>query len=514
MTRPTRRDVLRAGMIGATGLAATPVAFPSTVPSVSARERFAFHHDHIFGTSLDLWFHTTDEQAAYAAENAILVEMERLRRIFSLFDSTSELSRLNRTSGPVRVSPDLLAVLKIYENWTARTDGANDPQVAAFVELWTAAARNGQTPTQDALAAIRQQVQFPPCAIDTVNSTATRNELPLNLNCVVKGYALEQIRKLVREQFPQITAGLLNLGGDMTAWGNEGIGQSGWLIGVQNPAEPADNAAPVTTLRLLNGSLASSGGYLRHFDVAGRQRSHIIDPRSGWPADKIVGATVVARDSITANILATTLCVLAPQDGVALVEQTTEAEGIVFPVAEPPVRTSGFAAHEQLALADTPAKPDDAAAKSADGWPEGFQAKVSLELPNPGGRARRPYVAVWIEDAKDKPVRTLIVWGNSSRWLPEMSGWWKIAKNDPALVRALTRATRGPGKYDVIWDGNDDYGKPLPQGEYTVKIEVHREHGRHLYQTGKLTCKGDDAKITLDKNAELEETTVVYAKKK
>jgi hypothetical protein len=120
---------------------------------------------------------------------------------------------------------------------------------------------------------------------------------------------------------------------------------------------------------------------------------------------------------------------------------------------------------------------------------------------------------VWVEDDKGKAVRTLAVWGNQPRWLPELSGWWKVGRDDKDLVKAVTRATRAPGKYDVVWDGKDDKGQALPRGTYAVRVEVHREHGKHLYQSGKLACGAGAAKLTLEKNAETGETLVEYAKK-
>ena len=78
----------------------------------------------------------------------------------------------------------------------------------------------------------------------------------------------------------------------------------------------------------------------------------------------------------------------------------------------------------------------------------------------------------------------------------------------------MTRATRGPGKYTVVWDGKDDKGALLPQGTYTIRVEVHREHGKHVYQSGKITCAAEPAKITLAKNAETEATVVEYVKRK
>src|ERR1700722_4750355 len=90
-----------------------------TVPDKSTAAEFYFHHDHVIGTSLDLWLIAPDETAAEKAEKAMLDEIERLRRIFSTFDDQSEISRLNRTQGPLAVSTEMIEVLRQYEIWQA-----------------------------------------------------------------------------------------------------------------------------------------------------------------------------------------------------------------------------------------------------------------------------------------------------------------------------------------------------------------------------------------------------------
>jgi hypothetical protein len=95
-----------------------------------------------------------------------------------------------------------------------------------------------------------------------------------------------------------------------------------------------------------------------------------------------------------------------------------------------------------------------------------------------------------------------------------LNDWWKFARGTPTVVKAVTRATRGPGKYALVWDGKDDVGKAVPQGSYTVKVEVHREHGKHLRQSGKIECGADAATLKLAKNDETGETVVTYGAKK
>jgi thiamine biosynthesis lipoprotein len=494
---PNRRDLFRAGAVGLTA-----AALGSTATAATESNERSFHYDHILGTSLDVWVVGSGD-----TETAVLNEIERLRKVFSLHDPESELSRLNRAPGPFTASADLLAVLKLYDTFTEVTLGALNAQVGGLTRAWDRA--NGRALNAVSLARVVRRIQSAGWSIDG-NTVTRHSDQPFNLNSVAKGYILQKAADAVKA-LPGITAGLVNLGGDLFAWGDKE-----WTIGVQDPFTPAENAEPLTRIRLRNQAVATSGGYMRNYITDGRIHSHILDPRTGHPADGVAGCTVIAEDSTTANALATALCVLGHEAGLKLAEAVGVA-ALLIDADGTEHRSAGFANYE-LPTGDEKKpedkKPDEKKEeKKTDPWPEDYQVALNFELPNPGARARRPYVAFWIENADGKAVRTVAVWGNSPKWLPTMSGWWKYGKDNKELLKAVTKATRGPGKYELVWDGKDDAGKALPQGTYTIKLEVHREHGKDVIQTGKLECGEKEAKLTMDKNAETEDTTVKYAKK-
>jgi FAD:protein FMN transferase len=491
--------------VGAWGMALAPRQDLAARPSEA--EEFYFHHDHVIGTSLDLWVVARDEELAVACETAILDEIERLRRVFSTFDSDSELSRLNRSLGPVAASPEMLQVLRAYEVVQQRSYGAFNGQLGELVAVWKAAEKAGRLPEDLTLRRIVEDIQRPGWIIDDERHTVTRlSSQPLNLNSIAKGFMIQAAGAAARARVPALRGLLLNLGGDMTAWGPK------WTIGIQDPHHPEENAAPLTLFRLQDQAIATSGGYERYYTIAGQRYAHIFDPRSGWPAQGVASATVVARDNVTANALATTLCVLTPEEGLRLVADTRGAECLLVAADGRQFRSPGLKALE-LAMVRSAVtesvRPDDA-------WPEGYQVSVTLTLPTitDAKKYRRPYVAVWVENGDGKAVRTITVWGSNPRYTKDLNTWWKFAKDDADLVKAVTRATRGPGKYSLVWDGKDDAGKVLPQGTYTLKVEVHREHGKHLHQTGKIECGPQPATVTLDKNAETDATVVEYGKKK
>jgi thiamine biosynthesis lipoprotein ApbE len=499
--RLTRREWLKAG---AAGLAAAALV-PSAAASQGQNDLFSFHHDHILGTSLDLWLRTADAATAESAERVALAEVERLRAVFSLYDPESELCRLNRATGPVSVSSDLAVVLRHYERWQELSAWGCNAQVGAVARMWAAAQRAAVIPHSAELAALAGEIRRPGWHVAADGAVTRTTRHPLDLNAGAKGYILGRAAVVMQSIAP---TGLVNLGGDLVGWGG-----CGWPLGIQDPFAPAENAKPLGGLSLCDAAVATSGGYQRFYTIDGVHYSHLLDPRTGRPPADIASATVIAPDSVTANMLATTLCVLTPEEGLQLVARIPGAECLLVTADGRIVTSAEFPLEPVECVEDDPAPAKDK--PKADPWPDAFQVSVALEIPKiEGGRYRRPYVAVWAENTDGKVVRSLSVWGNSPKWMKELTDWWKIGRDDQALVRAVTRATRGPGKYEVVWDGKDDKGNALGQGTYTIKVEVSREHGRHVRQSGKIDCKTEAASLKLAKNAETGETVVDFGKKK
>jgi thiamine biosynthesis lipoprotein ApbE len=407
--------------------------------------------------------------------------------------------------------------LRKYEAWQARTGGAFNGQLGTLVHIWKDAEKNQQEPDPATLSQIVHQLRQPGWRINEATRSVVRlSDQPLNLNSVAKGYIIQKAAAAARAKVSSLQGLLLNLGGDMAIWGKDDLGRPGYVIGLQDPHHPEDNATPIASVRLHNCAIATSGGYERYYTIQGTRHSHIFDPRTGRSASGAAGATVIARDNMTANALATTLCVLTPEEGLNLVARTPGAECLLIDKDGKQYRSGGFAAFEVAPLLPTMyVVQDKKEEKKADVWPAGFQVNLTLTIPTPSStRYRRPYVAVWVENADAKPVRTITVWGNNPRWINTLPQWWKIGKEDNTLVKSVSRATRAPGKYTLVWDGKDDKGKTLGQGTYAIHVEVHREHGKLVRQTGKIQCGADACKITLDKNAETGDTLIEYAKKK
>jgi len=141
-----------------------------------------------------------------------------------------------------------------------------------------------------------------------------RPEVPLNLNAFAKGFIVD--RAAQEASACGALAVLVNLGGDLRHLGITDV-----PVNVMNPFAPYDNAAPLVRVSLHQQGLAMSGGSFRGFQVGPERFSHLLDPRTGYPVDQVVGATVQAATCADADVLATAFSVLRPAESLALSAQ-------------------------------------------------------------------------------------------------------------------------------------------------------------------------------------------------
>ncbi len=130
---------------------------------------------------------------------------------------------------------------------------------------------------------------------------------------------------------------------------------------------------------------------------------------------------------------------------------------------------------------------------AAEPIPAAARLDVEFALPKiDSSMYARPYVAVWIENSQGKAVRTLQLWVGKDEWLKDLRSWWrKVGRYDRELVDAVTSATRPAGDYRFVWDGLDNDGLRVEQGDYTLYVEVVREHGGRNYLRQKIHLGND-----------------------
>lgn len=476
-----------------------------------ATRLYVADYENVLGTSLELKLAAEADQPAAAAEAAALGEVDRLNKILSGYDPASEFSRWLRTGPqPTAVSPELYEVLALFEQWRVRSHGALDASAETISQLWRTTAQQHRQPTAAEIAAAVAAVHQQHYVLDAQHHTAQRTSAaPLVLNSFAKSYILNKAAEAALAT-PGVRGIVVNIGGDILVRG-EHVEQ----IHVSNPQADAENDPPVAQLHVHDKTVATSGNYRRGERIGGQWYSHIVDPRTGLPASGVRSATVVADQATDAGALATALNVLSPAKGQALAATVPGAEYLLLTVDGRRLESAGW---KNLTLPAAPASPTKPVAMTKDKpWDAQYEVAISLELATTEGvRVHRPFVAVWVVDKQQKPVRQLALWYNKPRWLHDMSYWYaayydQFAASSPS-VSSTTSATRSPGKYTLKWDGKDDQGNLVSQGTYTVLIEVAREHGTHQLLKQEFTSKKPQH-FALPANVEVASAAVDYQKK-
>ncbi len=290
----------------------------------SPLRRFEFSQPQM-GLPFRIVLYSVDEASGKAAAGAAFARISQLNGILSDYDADSELSRLSRAAGEeraVKLSDDLWNVLACAQALAQRTGGAFDVTVGPIVIQWRKARRENKLPPPTRLAEARAAVGWEKLRLDPRARTAKllAPGMRLDLGAIAKGYAVDEAQKVLRAR--GITRALVAGGGDM-AVSDPPPGQSGWRIEVA----PLDvtHAPPARFVLLRRRALATSGDVFQHVEIDGVRYSHIVDPRTGLGLTDHSLVTVIARDCMAADSLATAVSVLGPGEGIALVEQTPGA---------------------------------------------------------------------------------------------------------------------------------------------------------------------------------------------
>jgi len=291
--------------------------------SAPTLERFEFARLRM-GTTVRIVLYAPDEPSAREASGAAYARIDEIEAVMSHYREDSELSRLSATSGsgPKRVSPELIKILRLAQGFSLRSGGAFDITVGPFVEMWRKSRRTKQLPPSGELREAAGRVGYRNLALDESRSTVElrRKGMKLDLSAIAKGYAADEALRILKAKGHP--SALVDAGGDV-ALGDRPPGKKGWTIAIDEvPGQPGTAARKLV---LSNRAVATSGDAYQFVVIGGERYSHIVDPKTGLGVREAAAATVIAGDCATADALATSLCVLPPNEAVRLVESTKGA---------------------------------------------------------------------------------------------------------------------------------------------------------------------------------------------
>jgi FAD:protein FMN transferase len=472
---------------------------------VGQSQVYVLQDEGVLGTSLELKVKAKSEDVALKAERAVLAEIQRESKILSSYDPSSEFSRWVATQGvAVPVSHELFETLSLFDEWRGRTNGVLDASAEAVCRVWKSAAAANRMPTDVELAAAVAAVRKQHWSLNARDRTATHlSDTPLVLNTFVKSYIIDHAANAALAD-RNVSGVVVNIGGDIVVRGN--LSEP---VQIADPKSDAENSRPIATLVLRDRAIATSGNYRRGVEIQGKHYSHIVDPRTGQPADRILSATVISPFPVQAGALATSFSVMDPEESRRLASSLPGAEFLLIANDGRRVVSRGW--RSSLAM-DLPAATSPAPYNPQPGlWDPAFELAITIELAHFSSPVRRPYVAIWIDDKDHAEVRTISVWHSKPKYLSDLRNWYREDRAQN-MIASVSSATRPPGKYTVKWDGKDNHGAPVKAGVYFVNIEAAREHGSYQMMRQEVDFNGTPQTLSLPGGTEIASATLEYRK--
>ena len=281
------------------------------------------------GTSVEV---TIEDEKGKASEvsKQLFNRFKELEKKFSLYNPESEIVKVNKGaqhSMRCRVSPEFFKLLEKGLIYSELTSGAFDITVAPLVKLWGFKERKYSFPKEED---IKNTLKM--CGYTSIILSADEHEVSfskpgveLDMGAIAKGYIVDEGIKLLRKE--GIVSALINAGGDLYCMGTPSD-KDGWIVAIRHPRKKNKT---ITQLIVRDKAVATSGDYENFFIHEGSYLSHIIDPRTGWPAETgVISATVISSKSCEADALATALMLMDKKKGLDLINHLDETEAIII----------------------------------------------------------------------------------------------------------------------------------------------------------------------------------------
>jgi thiamine biosynthesis lipoprotein len=279
-----------------------------------------------------------DRKVASKAAHAAADEIKRVEDLTS-FHASSQLSLVNDGAGkgPEKADKELLSLVKTALDFARESNGSFDPTIGPLSRLWGFSSEKPHLPNRSEIDAALKLVGWNRVSVDQTEQTIKlpQTGMSLDLGAIAKGYALDRGAVVLKRL--GITSALINAGGDIIAIGEKKPGKP-WRIGVQ---DPRNTRTILATTELCDKVIVTSGDYERFFIRNNVRYHHILDPRTGYPASGMQSVTIVAKDGVTADALATAVFVLGPQKGLKIVEKSAGVEALIVDASGRIIMSSG-----------------------------------------------------------------------------------------------------------------------------------------------------------------------------
>ncbi|MBI4876866.1 MAG: FAD:protein FMN transferase [Acidobacteria bacterium] len=255
------------------------------------------------GTTYTVVAYGTDRNVLIGATEGAFEEVRRLDRMLSNYRPESELSEVNRFGAEraVAAGPELFGLLSACVEYSRRSQGTFDITVGPLMKVWGFYRGSGRLPHRAEIRGALARVGYKNILLDARTQTVrlARAGVELDPGGVGKGYAVDRIVAVLKEY--NINSALVTAGGSSIYALGTPPNEPGWKVKIRNPKSPSQTIDEVTLRDL---SLSTSGNYEKFFRAGGKLYSHVMDPRTGYPAQGMLSVSVIAPSTLDSEVWA------------------------------------------------------------------------------------------------------------------------------------------------------------------------------------------------------------------
>ena len=276
------------------------------------------------GTYVNIVIYSTTAENPEEVIDDTFKKLDGLSGIFSNYDVQSSISLLNGQGYIENPPSELDEIIRLSVEYNRITKGAFEITINPVLQLWSEGLWKEPEDVQ------RQKVNE---ALELVGSdmieiipgriSFEKDGMSATLGGVAKGYIVDMMLEYLKSR--GIKNAIINAGGDIATMGKKPDGGK-WVVSLENPDNTREQ---LVTFALEDMAIATSGNYYRYFDPE-KEVSHIIDPRSGYSSNLCISSTIIANNATVADILATAVFVLGPEEGMQLVESLDNIEALII----------------------------------------------------------------------------------------------------------------------------------------------------------------------------------------
>jgi thiamine biosynthesis lipoprotein len=258
----------------------------------------------------------------------VIAEIDSIENLISEWRPETQISKVNQNAGikAVKVDQEVFDLTKRAIAYAKMTDGAFDISIAALDKIWKFDGSMDTLPSAEAVKKSVENVGYQNIILDSINCTIflAKKGMKIGFGSIGKGYAADQGKKLLLAK--GVMSGIVNASGDLTAWGKQPNGKP-WTVGITNPFK---RNLIYKKIQLKENAVVTSGSYEKFAEINGIRYSHIINPKTGYPASGLISVTIIGPSAEFANSLSTSIMVLGKKEGLKLLKKYPEYKGVLI----------------------------------------------------------------------------------------------------------------------------------------------------------------------------------------